>query len=195
MSSDPLARLQSIFRETVASHERFASAQLPLLVAAADAISRSLEGGGKLLACGNGGSASDAQHLVAELVGRFEMERRSLPGIALTADSNIVTALANDYGYDTVFTRQIEGLGRPGDVAVGISTSGRSPNVLAALVAARKAGLVTIALTGRDGGPIGAAAEIHINVADESTPRVQEVQRKILHAICSLVEGRLARQG
>jgi len=147
-----------------------------------------------LLAFGNGGSASDAQHLVAELVGRFEKERRSLPGIALTADSNIVTALANDYGYETIFTRQIEGLGRPGDVAFGISTSGRSPNVLAGLVAARAAGLVTIALTGRDGGPIGAAAEIHINVADGSTPRVQEVQRTILHAICSLVEGRLADQ-
>jgi len=192
MSPDPLARLQSIFRETVASHERFAGAQLPSLVAAADAMSQSLESGGKVLAFGNGGSASDAQHLVAELVGRFEMERRSLPGVALTADSNIVTAIANDYGYETVFTRQIEGLGRPGDVAFGISTSGRSPNVLAALIAARKAGLVTIALTGRDGGPIGAAAEIHINVADQSTPRVQEVQRTILHAICSLVEGRLA---
>jgi D-sedoheptulose 7-phosphate isomerase len=194
MSPDPLGLLQSIFRETAASHERFAQAHLPVLVAAADAISRSLEGGGKLLAFGNGGSASDAQHLVAELIGRFEMERRSLPGIALTADSNIVTALANDYGYETIFTRQIEGLGRPGDVAFGISTSGRSPNVLAGLVAARAAGLVTIALTGRDGGPIGAAAEIHINVADPSTPRVQEVQRTILHAICSLVEGRLAGQ-
>jgi D-sedoheptulose 7-phosphate isomerase len=194
MSPDPLARLQSIFRDTAASHERFAGSQLPVLVAAADAISRSLEAGGKVLAFGNGGSASDAQHLVAELVGRFEMERRSLPGIALTADSNIVTAIANDYGYETVFTRQLEGLGRPGDIAFGISTSGRSPNVLAALVAARKAGLVTIALTGRVGGPIGAAAEIHINVADESTPRVQEVQRTILHAICSLVEGRLANR-
>jgi D-sedoheptulose 7-phosphate isomerase len=192
MSSEPLARLQSIFRETAAAHERFAASQLSVLVLAADAISRSLDGGGKLLAFGNGGSASDAQHLVAELVGRFEMERRSLPGIALTADSTLVTAIANDYGYETVFTRQIEGLGRPGDVAFGISTSGRSANVLAALVAARKAGLVTIALTGRDGGPIGAAAEIHLNVPDESTPRVQEVQRTILHAICSLVEGRLA---
>jgi D-sedoheptulose 7-phosphate isomerase len=192
MSSEPLVRLQSIFRETVASHERFAGSQLPVLVAAADAISRSLDDGGKLLAFGNGGSASDAQHLVTELVGRFEKERRSLPGVALTADSSVVTSIANDYGYEAIFVRQIEGLGRPGDVAFGISTSGRSPNVLAALVAARKAGLVTIALTGRDGGPIGAAAEIHINVADDSTPRVQEVQRTILHAICSLVEGRLA---
>ena len=194
MSPDPLARLQSIFRESVAAHERFAGAQLSILAAAADAISRSLDGGGKLLAFGNGGSASDAQHLVSELVGRFEMERRSLPGVALTADSNVVTSIANDYGYEAIFARQIEGLGRPGDVAFGISTSGRSPNVLAALVAARKAGLVTIALTGRDGGPIGAAAEIHVNVADPSTPRIQEVQRTILHAICSLVETRLAEQ-
>jgi len=194
MSSDPLVRLQSLFRETVASHERFAASQLPALVAAADAISRSLDAGGKVLAFGNGGSASDAQHLVAELVGRFEAERRSLAGLALTADSNVVTAIANDYGYEAVFTRQVEGLGRPGDVAVGISTSGRAPNVLAGLVAARKAGLMTIALTGRDGGPIGAAAEIHINVADQSTARVQEVQRTILHAVCALVEGRLAVQ-
>ena len=194
MSSDPLGRLQSMFRETVAAHERFAESQLPALVAAADAISRSLDGGGKVLAFGNGGSASDAQHLVAELVGRFEAERRSLAGLALTADSNVVTAIANDYGYEAVFTRQVEGLGRPGDVAVGISTSGRAPNVLAGLVAARKAGLVTIALTGRDGGPVGAAAEIHINVADQSTARVQEVQRTILHAVCALVEGRLAAQ-
>ena len=194
MSSDPLVRLQSLFRETVASHERFAASQLPALVAAADAISRSLDAGGKVLAFGNGGSASDAQHLVAELVGLFEAERRSLAGLALTADSNVVTAIANDYGYEAVFTRQVEGLGRPGDVAVGISTSGRAPNVLAGLVAARKAGLMTIALTGRDGGPIGAAAEIHINVADQSTARVQEVQRTILHAVCALVEGRLAVQ-
>jgi len=112
MSSEPLVRLQSIFRETVASHERFAGSQLPVLVAAADAISRSLDDGGKLLAFGNGGSASDAQHLVTELVGRFEKERRSLPGVALTADSSVVTSIANDYGYEAIFVRQIEGLGR-----------------------------------------------------------------------------------
>jgi D-sedoheptulose 7-phosphate isomerase len=188
MSSDPLARLQSIFRETVASHERFAGAQLPVLVAAADAMSRSLEGGGKVLAFGNGGSASDAQHLVAELVGRFEGERRALGGIALTTDSAVVTAIANDYGYEQVFTRQIEALGHEGDVAFGISTSGRSPNVQAALVAAKARGMTTIALTGRDGGSIGPLADIHINVPEVSTPRVQEVHRTVLHAMCSLVE-------
>src|SRR6188508_3333618 len=137
MSPDPLELLRFIFRETAASHERFAQAHLPVLVAAADAISRSLDGGGKLLAFGNGGSASDAEHLVAELVGRFEGERQALAGIALTANSSVVTAIGNDYGYERVFTRQIEALGCAGDVAFGISTSGRSPNVLAALTAAK----------------------------------------------------------
>src|SRR5262249_49196007 len=135
-----------------------------------------------------GGSATDAQHLIAELVGRFDRERRSLPGVALTADSAIVTAIGNDYGYDQVFARQVEGLGRSGDVAFGISTSGKSPNVLVAMAAAKARGLTTIGLTGRDGGPIGAAADIHINVAETSTARVQEVHRTVLHAICFLIE-------
>lgn len=144
-----------------------------------------------MLAFGNGGSASDAQHLVAELVGRFEGERRSLAAIALTADSNVVTAISNDYGYDRVFVRQLEGLGRAGDVAFGISTSGRSPNVIAALAAAKSGGLITIALTGRDGGPIGVDADIHLHVAEDATPRVQEVHRTILHAMCSVIDREL----
>src|SRR5262249_48387918 len=144
-----------------------------------------------VLAFGNGGSATDAQHLIAELVGRFDRERRSLPGVALTADSAIVTAIGNDYGYDQVFARQIEGLRREGGIAMGISTSGKSPNVQAALVVAKARGLVTIALTGRDGGPIGAAADIHLNVPEASTARIQEVHRTVLHALCFLVEERL----
>ena len=188
MGFDSAAALQAIFSETTAAHQRFAGQGLEAVLAAAAAITRAVTSGRKVLAFGNGGSASDAEHLVAELVGRFEGERQALAGIALTADSSVVTAIANDYGYERVFARQIEGLGREGDVAFGISTSGRSPNVLAALTAAKGRGMTTIALTGRDGGPIGAAADIHVNVAEASTPRVQEVHRTAIHAMCTLVE-------
>ena len=191
MASDPTALLQAIFDETASVHQRFARHGFPALAAAADAIGRAVTTGKKLLAFGNGGSAGDAEHLVAELVGRFEGERRSLAGIALTADSSVLTAIANDYGYEQSFARQIEGLGQPGDIAFGISTSGRSPNVRVALAAAKTRGLTTIALTGRDGGPIGAEADIHVNVAEPSTARIQEVHRTVLHAICSLLEQRL----
>jgi D-sedoheptulose 7-phosphate isomerase len=188
MPFDPAAALQAIFNETTAAHRRFAGQGLEAVVAAAAAMTRAVTTGRKVLAFGNGGSASDAEHLVAELVGRFEGERQALAGIALTANSSVLTAIGNDYGYENVFTRQIEGLGREGDVAFGISTSGRSPNVLAALTAAKARGMTTIALTGRDGGPIGAAADIHVNVAEASTPRVQEVHRTAIHAMCTLVE-------
>jgi phosphoheptose isomerase len=187
-ASETIAVIRSIFTASVAAHERFADSSLSGIADAARAIGDSLRQGGKVLAFGNGGSASDAQHLVAELVGRFEGERKALPAIALTADSNVVTAISNDYGYERVFVRQIEGLGRTGDIAFGISTSGRSPNVIAALDAAKARGLLTIALTGRDGGPMGAAADIHLHVAEEATPRVQEVHRTILHAMCSLID-------
>jgi D-sedoheptulose 7-phosphate isomerase len=180
--------VRAIFGETVAAHQRFGLYGIEPVVAAAAAITRALTGGRKVLAFGNGGSASDAQHLAAELAGRFETERRALAAMALTADSSIVTAVANDYGYERVFSRQIEGLGAAGDVALGVSTSGRSKNVEAALAAAKARGLVTIALTGRDGGRMGADADIHINVAEASAARVQEIHRTILHAICTLVD-------
>jgi D-sedoheptulose 7-phosphate isomerase len=126
--------------------------------------------------------------VAAELVGRFARERRALGAVALTTDTSIVTAIANDYGYERVFTRQIEALGATGDVAFGITTSGASPNVVAALKLARARAMTTIALTGRDGGALGAAAHIHVNVAAASTARVQEVHRTLLHAICEIVE-------
>ena len=191
MASDPKDATRTLFIEAAAAHHRFASSGLKDVIEAASAISSALSAGRKVLAFGNGGSASDAEHLVAELVGRFEGERRSLAAIALTADSSVVTAIANDYGYEQVFTRQVEGLGTAGDVAFGISTSGRSKNVEAALAAARARGIVTIALTGRDGGPMGADADIHLNVPERSTARIQEVHRTILHAICSIVERNL----
>ena len=134
------------------------------------------------------GSAADAQHTATELVGRFLRERAGLAAIALTADSCLVSSVANDYGYEQVFSRQVEALGKPGDVALGITTSGTSRNVVAGLEAARARGLRTIALTGRDGGPAGRLADVHVNVPSEVTPRVQEVHMALLHVICELVE-------
>lgn len=188
MSADPIETLRSIFDETTRAHQRFAGSGLSGIVVAAAAITKAVTSGRKVLAFGNGGSASDAQHLVAELVGRFEGERQPLAGIALTPDSSVVTAIANDYGYEKVFTRQVEGLGSEGDVAFGISTSGRSPNVEAGLAVAKARGMLTIALTGRDGGRMGADADIHLNVAESSTPRIQEVHRTIMHAMCTLID-------
>lgn len=178
--------------ETIALHERVKQADPRPLVDAAAAIVDSLRRDGKLLLFGNGGSAADAQHVAAELVGRFQRDRAALAAIALTTDTSVLTSIGNDDAYERVFARQVEALGREGDVAFGISTSGRSSNVIAALAAARTRGLRTVALTGRDGGPVGAAAEIHVNVPSESTARVQEVHRTLLHVICDLVEQALA---
>jgi len=158
---------------------------------AAGAMIAALRSGGRVLACGNGGSAADAQHFAAELVGRFERERAALGAIALTTDTSIVTAVANDYAFSRVFARQVEALGRPGDVLLGISTSGGSANVIAAFAAAKAGGMTTVALTGRDGGAVGAAADIHVNVPAASTARVQEVHRTLLHAVCALIEREL----
>ena len=174
--------------ETIALHERVRQANLQPVLDAAAAIAESFRGGGKLLLFGNGGSAADAQHVAAEFVGRFQRERAALAAIALTADTSVLSSIGNDYAFERVFARQVEALGRQGDVAFGISTSGRSPNVLAGLTTARERGLKTLALTGGDGGAIGKAAYTHVNVASDSTARVQEVHRTLLHVICDLVE-------
>lgn len=187
------AVVQAIFDETIAVHQRTRDALLPRVIEAAAAIRAALAAGGKVMTFGNGGSAADAQHMAAELVGRFMRERAALAAIALTTDTSILTSVANDYAYDRVFVRQVEALGRDGDVALGISTSGGSANVLAALEMANTRGLRTIALTGKDGGPIGKAASIHIHVQEDSTARVQEVHRTVIHAICELVERWAAR--
>ena len=179
-------------RDAIALHERVRAAGLETAAAAAAAITASLRQDGKVLVFGNGGSAADAQHMAAELVGRFARERRGYAAIALTTDASVVTSLSNDYGYDRVFERQIEALGRPGDVASGITTSGGSANVVRALEAARGRKLTTIALTGRDGGAAGRTADLHINVPSDSTPRVQEVHMTLLHIICDLVERELS---
>ena len=182
------AVVQALFDEAIALHRRVRDGVQGPVIEAADAIRTAFGGGGKLLVFGNGGSAADAQHMAAELVGRFERERQAMAAIALTTDTSIVTSVANDFTFDWVFARQIEALGRPEDVALGISTSGRSANVLTAIEAANARGMKTIALTGRDGGTIGKAAAIHINVAHASTARIQEVHRTVIHAICALVE-------
>ena len=195
MSADHVERIRAIFDAAASTHRQFAAQGAARVADAAAAILKALGAGHKILAFGNGGSAGDAQHLVTELVVRFEGERRALPAVALTADTSVMTAAANDYGYEQVFVRQIEALGAAGDVAIGISTSGRSKNVEAGLEAARSRGLTTIALTGSDGGRVGTAAAIHVNVPDASTARVQEVHRTVLHAICALVDRELGPRG
>ena len=161
----------------------------PALTArAAGVIAESMSAGGKLLTFGNGGSAADAQHIAAELVGRYVLDRAALPAIALTENPSIVTAVANDYSYDEVFKRQVEALGRPGDVALGLSTSGDSENVVRAFEAARERGLRTVAFTGESGGRLSTLAEICIRVPAADTPRIQEGHTALAHALCELVE-------
>jgi D-sedoheptulose 7-phosphate isomerase len=172
----------------IATHQRVRGLDLTAVTAAAAAMAVALGSGHKVLAFGNGGSAGDAQHLVTELVGRFQRERAGFAAVALTADTSLLTSVANDYGFEQVFARQVTALGVAGDVAVAISTSGTSPNVLAGLRAASARGLQTVALTGRDGGEAGRLAGIHINVPDECTARVQEVHITLIHAICEIVE-------
>ena len=161
------------------------------IAAAVDMLVAALTGGNKLLIMGNGGSAADAQHFAAEIIGRFKLERRALPAVALTTDSSILTALGNDYGFDRIFARQVEGLARAGDVVVGISTSGNSPNVLAAMEKARELGCRTIGLLGKDGGTIKGQADLALIVPSSDTPRIQEGHLTIIHIICDLVEKRL----
>lgn len=188
---EPAARVRALFEETARVHAALGEAA-PQVAAAAAVLVAALRAGGKVLVCGNGGSAAEAQHFAAELMGRFTRERPAWPAIALTTDTSALTAIGNDYGFDRVFARQVEGLGAPGDVVLGISTSGASENVLAAFRAAAARGLATIALTGRDGGAMGAAATLHLNVPHAVTARVQEAQLTILHAMCELIEEALA---
>ena len=190
MSGDSrTALVVRVLKEAAAAHERMA-ADVSAIVAAAGVIATALKNGRTVLVFGNGGSAADAQHFAAELVGRYEKERKAWPAVALTTDTSALTAIGNDYGFERVFARQIEALGRTGDVAIGISTSGTSPNVLRALEAANDRGLVTIALTGR-GGEAGKIASLHVRVDEERTARIQEVHATLLHAICELVESDL----
>ena len=158
------------------------------IVKAGEQMVSALKNGGKVLVMGNGGSAADAQHLVAELVGRFEVKRRGLPAIALTTDTSILTAVSNDFGYENVFARQVEALAVKDDVVIGISTSGNSSNVLRAIVAAKERGCATIGLLGRDGGEIADLVDLPLTIATQKTPHIQEAHGIIVHLVCQMVD-------
>jgi D-sedoheptulose 7-phosphate isomerase len=191
MTHGRVQAVEDMLREAARLHERAARESAEAVVAVVDVLTAAFDGGGKVLIFGNGGSAADAQHLACELVGRFLRDRRALAAVALTSDTSTLTAIANDYGFDRVFARQIEALGNPGDVAVGISTSGQSANVLAGLQLAKSRGLKTVAFTGGSGGAIGSAADVHVNVPHGVVPRIQEVHRTLIHAVCDLIESGL----
>ena len=161
---------------------------VPSIEKAAEWVVRAIQGGHKVIFFGNGGSASDSQHLAAEFVGRYEKERRGLASLALTTDTSILTAVGNDYGFDKIFERQIEALGRPGDVAFGLSTTGNSKNVVLGMAKARALGLVTVALSGRTGGELKNLADLSIIVPSQKTSRIQECHILIGHIICELAD-------
>lgn len=174
--------------ENLSRLEEELEAMKPAVLRAARLLRESLAGGGKILLFGNGGSAADAQHFAAELSGRYLKERPGLAAVALTTDTSALTAIANDYGFDQVFARQVEALARRGDVAVGISTSGNSPNVLLGLRRAKALGCATLALLGRDGGAIGNEADLALVYPSQETPRIQEAHAVLVHLLCALVE-------
>ncbi len=163
-------------------------ANLALIEEIASKIILALKNGGKVIIFGNGGSAADSQHMAAELVGRFKKERKALGAIALTTNTSTLTALSNDYNYDVSFEKQVEALGKKGDVAIGISTSGAAKNVIRALQAAKNAGCLTVALTGKGGGNIKEIADLSFIVRSDNTPRIQEAHILIIHILCELIE-------
>jgi len=180
-----------IFRESIQLKESFVSENLIRIVNVVEAITAALKAGNKILIFGNGGSAADAQHLAAEFVNRFMIERPPLPAIALTTDSSVLTSIGNDYSFGEVFSKQIRAIGQTGDVAWGISISGTSPNVVKALDTAKKMGLVTVGFTGKDGGDVARIADFTLNVSSNSTPRIQEVHITVGHVICEMVDFKL----
>jgi len=188
---DVAAHLRQHFEEGIELRRRMAETLPATIAAAGTALAQALRGGHKALACGNGGSAADAQHFAAEIVGRFERERPGMPAIALTTDSSALTAIANDYDFERVFSKQVEALGAKGDVLLAISTSGNSKNVIEAVKAAHAKGLTVIALTGRDGGALGkmlGPGDFHVNVAHPRTMRIQEMHLTIVHCLCEVVD-------
>jgi len=183
-------RLKQHFIDSIAVKQA-SLALVPEMERAGGLLIQCLQRGGKVLSCGNGGSAADAQHFSSELLGRFEVERQSLPAIALTTDSSTMTAIANDYGYDQVFSRQVSSLGAAGDVLLAISTSGNSRNVLEAMTAAHQKKMAIVALTGRDGGKMAErieAGDVELRVPSNRTVRIQEVHLLIIHSLCDLID-------
>ncbi len=185
----PLERIEHHLRQSADVKLKLIQTGMPSILAAAEIIAQSFRGGGKLLLCGNGGSAADCQHFAAEFVGRLtkDFQRPALPALALTTDTSFITAHANDVAFDDIFARQVEALGKSGDVLIGITTSGNSPNVLRAIAAAKKLKMKTIALTG-DGGVIVNQVDVAIAVPSASTQHIQESHLAIEHILCDLVE-------
>ncbi len=181
--------IQEIILESIRVKEDLLKDNIGEIIEIAEKIIASLKKGGKLIIFGNGGSAGDAQHIAAELVGRFKKDRPALPAIALTTNTSIITALANDFGYDIIFARQIEALAGKNDVALGISTSGKAKNVILGLKQAKKMGLLTVALSGGDGGDIVKLADLSLVIPSSVTARIQESHILIGHIICELIEG------
>ncbi len=193
-----MARVVVDAKSIVEEHEslvrRFFATQADKLADIADALVRTLRtSANKILLFGNGGSAADAQHIAAEMVGRFQRERPGLPAIALPTDTSALTSIANDYGFERVFARQIEALGRPGDAAIAISTSGRSANIREGVLAAKARGLATVGLLGRDGGPVRELVDHALVVDGQKTSRIQEVHILIGHILCEVIEQELSR--
>ena len=184
-------RIAQQFKDSIATKTAASQELSPLIARAIELLFASVSHGGKILACGNGGSAADAQHFAAELVGRFERERRELGAIALTTDSSIITAIGNDYGYDEIFSKQVRALGKAEDVLLAISTSGNSKNVILAIAAAKKIGMKVVAFTGKGGGQmkeILGQEDIHICVPSDRTARIQETHLLLLHCLCDGID-------
>lgn len=181
-------KIKAELKESIEIKNQVIKKLVPQIEQAARWMIESLKNGNKILLFGNGGSAADAQHLAAELIGRYLKDRKSMPAIALTTDTSILTSLSNDYGFETIFARQVEGLAKSGDIAIGISTSGNSRNVLEGVEKAKELGCKTIGLLGCDGGRIADVVDLSITVPCKSTPHIQESHITIGHILCSLVE-------
>lgn len=191
-------RITHFFEESIRAKRETLDGMRPRLVSAGRMLAECLQDGGKILSCGNGGSAADAQHFAAELINRFERDRPALAGLALTTDTSALTSIANDADYDEIFARQVAGLGKPGDLLLAISTSGNSPSVIRAIEAAEQCSMRTIALTGRDGGEIAhtlARSDIELRAAHTATARIQEVHLLFLHCLCAAVDEIVCPEG
>ncbi len=188
---DSAARIQQTFIDSINTKQASVETLAPVIAEAAALLVQSLLNGHKILSCGNGGSAADAQHFSSELLNRFEIERPSLPAISLTTDSSTLTSIANDYRYEEVFSKQVRGLGQSGDVLLAISTSGRSPSIISAIDAAHERGMHVVALSGRDGGEVPERmheGDVEIRVPSDVTARIQEVHLLTIHCLCELID-------
>lgn len=191
---NPTERVTGHFRASIANLEAAAEPLAEPICRAADHLARALVNGGKILICGNGGSAADAQHFSSELLNRFEAERPALPAVAITTDASTLTSIANDYEYAEVFARQVHALGQPGDVLFAITTSGNSANITRALQAGQHKGMTCVVLTGRDGGEavrVLASGDAHILAPGDSTARIQEVHGLVIHCLCDLIDWKI----